>query len=120
MHEQLDEAGKIVTHGILFDSGSAVIKGESYKTLAQIGDLLGGDPSLKLSIGGHTDGDGADDANLELSQQRAEAVRAYLMSSYQIGADRLQTRGFGETKTIDVNTTPEGKANNRRVELVKL
>lgn len=120
MREQLDQDGKIVTHGILFDSGSAVIKGESYKTLAQIGELLTGDAALKLSIEGHTDSDGADDANLALSQQRAEAVKDYLVSTFQIAPDRLATKGLGETRPIDKNTTPEGKANNRRVELVKI
>lgn len=120
MREQLDQDGKIVTHGILFDSGSAVIKGESYKTLAQIGELLTGDATLRLSIEGHTDSDGADDANLALSQQRAEAVKDYLVSTFQIAPDRLATKGLGETKPIDKNTTPEGKANNRRVELVKI
>lgn len=120
LREQLDQDGKIVTHGILFDSGSAVIKGESYKTLAQIGELLTGDAALKLSIEGHTDSDGADDANLTLSQQRAEAVKDYLVSTFQVAPDRLATKGLGETKPIDKNTTPEGKANNRRVELVKI
>jgi OmpA-OmpF porin, OOP family len=120
MREQLEQDGRIVTHGILFDSGSAVIKAESYKTLALIGDMLAGDTALRLSIEGHTDSDGADDANLKLSQQRADAVKTYLVSNSQVGADRLQTNGLGETKPIDVNTTPEGKANNRRVELVKL
>ncbi len=120
MREQLDAGGKIVTHGILFDSGSAVIKAESYKTLSQISDLLREDASLKLSIEGHTDSDGADDANMALSQQRAEAVKAYLVSGLQVGAERLQAKGLGESKPIDTNNTPEGKANNRRVELVKL
>jgi OOP family OmpA-OmpF porin len=120
LRQQLDEAGKIVTHGILFDSGSDKIKGESYKTLADIGGLLTEDPALRLSIEGHTDSDGADDANLKLSQNRAASVRAYLIDNYKVDGGRLETKGFGETKPIDVNTTAEGKANNRRVELVKL
>jgi len=120
MRQQLDETGKIVTHGILFDSGSDVIKGESYKTLAEIGQLLTDDPALKLSIEGHTDSDGEEAYNLDLSQRRAASVKAYLVSSYQIDGARLETKGFGESKPIDANTTAEGKANNRRVELVKL
>jgi OmpA-OmpF porin, OOP family len=120
MKEQLDEAGRIVTHGILFDSGSDKIKADSYKTLADIGGLLSGSPELRLSIEGHTDSDGADAANLELSQKRAAAVKAYLVDSYKIDAARLEAKGWGESKPIDTNDTAEGKANNRRVELVKL
>lgn len=120
LKEQLDEAGRIVTHGILFDSGSDRIKGESYKTLADIGGLLTDSPELKVSIEGHTDSDGADAANVTLSQKRADAVKAYLVASYKIDAARLQTKGWGEAKPIDKNDSPEGKANNRRVELVKL
>ncbi len=120
LKEQLDETGKIVTHGIYFDSGSDQIKGESYKTLADIGQLLTENPALKISIEGHTDSDGADNANLDLSQRRAEAVRTYLIATFKIDAARLEAKGWGETKPIDVNTSAEGKANNRRVELVKL
>jgi len=118
--EQLDEAGRIITHGILFDSGSAVIKGESCKTLAEIGGLLTDNPELKLSIEGHTDSDGNEASNLALSQKRADAVRTYLTATYKVDGERLGTKGWGETKPIDTNDTPEGKANNRRVELVKL
>ncbi|MBK6733938.1 MAG: OmpA family protein [bacterium] len=120
LREQLDESGRIVTHGILFDSGSDRIKAESYKTLTDIGTMLGEDASLRLSIEGHTDADGADDANLKLSQARAAAVRAYLGEKHGIDGGRLETKGLGEGKPIDTNDTPEGKANNRRVELVKL
>jgi OOP family OmpA-OmpF porin len=120
LKEQLDEAGRIVTHGILFDSGSDRIKAESYKTLAEIGQLLTENPGLRLSIEGHTDGDGAEDFNLALSQKRAASVETYLMETYKIDGARLETKGWGETKPIDTNDTAEGKANNRRVELVKL
>jgi outer membrane protein OmpA-like peptidoglycan-associated protein len=78
------------------------------------------DATLRLSIEGHTDSDGADDANLKLSQDRAAAVKEYLVTNYKVDAARLETKGSGETKPIDTNDTPEGKANNRRVELVKL
>jgi OmpA-OmpF porin, OOP family len=120
LREQLNETGRIVSHGILFDSGSAKIKAESYKTLADISKLLTDDPALKLSIEGHTDSDGTDEANLTLSQNRADAVRTYLMDTYKIDGGRLTAKGWGEGKPIDVNTTPEGKANNRRVEFVKV
>lgn len=120
MREQLDESGHIVTHGIYFDVNSAQIRGESYKTLADILQMLGDDSSLRLVIEGHTDSDGAEAANLDLSQKRAESVRAYLVEQGKISADRLEAKGCGESKPLDANTTPEGKANNRRVELAKL
>ena len=120
MREQLDETGRIITHGILFDSGSDRIKGESYKTLANIGQLLADDADLRLSIEGHTDSDGAEDYNLDLSNRRAQAVRTYLIDTYGIDANRLEAKGWGETEPIDTNASPEGKANNRRVELVKI
>lgn len=120
MREQLDETGKIITHGILFDVDSHKIKGESYKTLKDISQLLQDDPELRLSIEGHTDSDGSDEHNLKLSQARANSVRNYLISTYNISSDRLEAKGWGESKPIDTNDTPEGKANNRRVELIKL
>ncbi|MFH1220882.1 MAG: OmpA family protein [Candidatus Eisenbacteria bacterium] len=120
LKEQLDETGRIVTHGILFDSGSARIKAESHKTLADIGQLLSDIANLQLSIEGHTDSDGADDYNLKLSQDRANSVKTYLVETYKIDPKRLETKGWGEGKSIDTNETPEGKANNRRVELVKI
>jgi OmpA-OmpF porin, OOP family len=120
LKEQLDEDGKIVTHGILFDTGSAKIKAESYKTLADIGGLLTDNPELKVSIEGHTDSDGSDTANQTLSQSRAESVKAYLVENFKVDAGRLETKGWGEGKPMASNDTPEGKAMNRRVELVKL
>jgi outer membrane protein OmpA-like peptidoglycan-associated protein len=82
--------------------------------------MLTEDAALRLSIEGHTDADGADADNLKLSQARASSVRTYLMENFKIDGARLEAQGFGEAKPIDVNTSPEGKANNRRVELVKL
>jgi len=120
MRQQLEEDGKIVTHGILFDSGSHTIKGESYKTLKEIGRLFEDEPELKLSIEGHTDSDGADDYNNDLSQKRAESVRSYLIEKYGVSSSNLEAKGWGESKPIDTNDSPEGKANNRRVELIQL
>lgn len=120
MREQLDESGRVVTHGIYFDVNSDKIKGESYKTLADIGQMLKDDPALSLTIEGHTDSDGEDAFNEDLSQRRAEAVKKYLIDTYSIDASRLEAKGLGESKPVDANTTPEGKANNRRVELVKV
>ena len=120
MREQLDESGHVVTHGIYFDVNSDQIRGESYKTLADIVQMLTDDPSLRLTIEGHTDSDGEEAANLDLSQRRAESVRKYLMENGKIDGARLEAQGYGESKPIDANTTPEGKANNRRVELAKI
>lgn len=120
MKEQLDETGKVVTHGILFDSGSSTIKAESYRTLRDIGNLMTDEPSLRLSVEGHTDSDGADDYNMDLSTNRARSVVEYLTSEFGVAADRLEFKGWGESKPVDSNETPEGKANNRRVELVKI
>ncbi len=120
MREQLDETGKIVTHGILFDQDSYVIKAESFRTLKNIGRVLEDDPDLRLSIEGHTDSDGGDEHNKTLSQNRANSVRDYLISKYSIAAERLESKGWGEANPLDNNTSPEGKANNRRVELIKL
>ena len=94
--------------------------GESYKTLADIAQMLTDDAMLKLMIEGHTDSDGNDASNLELSERRAKSVKNYLIDTYKIAAERLESKGLGESKPIDANTTPEGKANNRRVELAKL
>ncbi len=120
LREQLNESGRIVTHGILFDSGSDKIKGESYQTLKEIGQLLTDDPRLRVSIEGHTDSDGADEYNMTLSQKRAASVKNYLIANNKIAPERLESKGWGKSKPIDKNDTPEGKANNRRVELVKL
>ena len=120
MREQLEETGRVVTHGILFDPDSYVIKGESFKTLKEIGRLLEDEPDLRLSIEGHTDSDGTEGHNSELSHNRSKAVVDYLIQNYGIDAGRLEARGWGESRPIDTNDSPEGKANNRRVELVKL
>jgi outer membrane protein OmpA-like peptidoglycan-associated protein len=109
---------KIVTHGINFDVNKAVIKPESMGTLNGIVKILNDNPELKFEVGGHTDSDGDDAANMKLSQARADAVRNQLITM-GIDGSRLTTKGYGETKPISDNTTPEGKANNRRVEFVK-
>ena len=75
---------------------------------------------MKLKIVGHTDSDGSEDANLKLSQQRADAVKKALSSVYGISEDRLVTEGKGETSPVSENTTSDGKAQNRRVEFVKM
>jgi OmpA-OmpF porin, OOP family len=109
---------KIITHGILFDIDKASIEPPSMGTINEIYNLLKQDPSLKFEIDGHTDNSGNTAHNLTLSQQRADAVKDQL-TTMGIDPSRLTAKGFGDTKPIDNNNTPEGKANNRRVEFVK-
>ncbi len=110
---------KIVTHGITFDIDKADIKPQSMGTLNMIVSVLKANPDLKFEIDGHTDNTGQAAHNLTLSQQRAESVKAQLIKM-GIDGSRLTTKGFGDTKPIDSNDTPEGKANNRRVEFVRM
>jgi outer membrane protein OmpA-like peptidoglycan-associated protein len=111
--------GKWVSHGILFDVNSDRLKGESYGSLKEIASVLTETPDLKVQIVGHTDADGDDAANMDLSKRRAASVKAALVSEFKIDAARLDTDGKGETQPIDKNDTPAGKANNRRVEFIK-
>lgn len=115
----LAEKGSVAVRGILFDTGKATIKPESAAVLAQIAELLKTDAALALEIQGHTDNVGAAAANLTLSQQRAAAVKDYLVRTHAIAAARLTTAGFGDTKPVADNATDDGRAQNRRVELVK-
>ena len=117
---KLIEEGKFSTTGILFDVNAATIKPESNGVLKQVADVLKANAGVKIRITGHTDSDGADAANLELSKKRAEAVKNALVSDYGIDASSLQTDGKGETKPVADNKTREGKAQNRRVEFIKL
>jgi OmpA-OmpF porin, OOP family len=112
--------GKWVTTGILFDVNSDKIKSESYGTLKEIAGVLKDNPTIKVKIVGHTDSDGDDKANLELSKKRATAVKAALIKEFSISEDNLETDGKGESEPVDKNTTSEGKANNRRVEFIKI
>lgn len=118
MADELKRDGRIALRGILFDTGKDTLKPESDPVLGEIIALLKGDASLKVSIDGHTDNVGNAKANLALSKKRSESVKKYLVAR-GIAAARLKTDGFGDTKPVGANTTEEGKAQNRRVELVK-
>ncbi|WP_321344188.1 OmpA family protein [uncultured Draconibacterium sp.] len=110
--------GKIIVNGIRFDVNKATLKPESMGPINKIFELMQKQPDLKFSVEGHTDSDGDDAKNQTLSEQRAKTVMAQLISM-GIAADRLTSKGFGESVPVDNNTTAEGKANNRRVEFVK-
>jgi outer membrane protein OmpA-like peptidoglycan-associated protein len=118
LNKKFTEA-KIVTHGITFDVNKAEIKPESMGTLNMIFKILNNNPELKFEIDGHTDNTGDASHNLTLSQQRADAVKVQLVKM-GIDASRLSTKGFGDAKPISDNNSVEGRANNRRVEFVKI
>lgn len=103
------------TDAIQFASNSAVLNDKSKSTLDQLAMLLTKNKDNSINLSAHTDSDGDDKKNLELSSQRAEACKAYLISK-GIGSDRIKANGFGETKPIADNTSPEGKQKNRRTE----
>jgi outer membrane protein OmpA-like peptidoglycan-associated protein len=120
LRRTLINEGRVSTNGILFDSGSANIKPQSYGLIRQISQVLTQDESLRLNIIGHTDADGSDEGNMNLSKARAEAVKNALIEIYKIGASRLETEGKGESEPVGDNNTSDGKAQNRRVEFVKI
>jgi OOP family OmpA-OmpF porin len=119
IYKKVTTDGKIVTHGILFDVDKATIKPLSMGAINSIYNLLKKHASLKFEIGGYTDNTGDAKHNLELSKQRADAVMAQLVNM-GIDPSRLSAKGFGDSKPMDSNSTPEGRANNRRVEFVKI
>ena len=115
----LMSSGRYVTRGILFDTDSDRIKPESAPVIRLIAKGLEANPALSVLIEGHTDSTGDAGHNLDLSKRRAEALKAVLAAQFKIDASRLTTAGLGATKPVDTNDTPQGRAQNRRVELVK-
>ncbi|RYY13309.1 MAG: OmpA family protein, partial [Chitinophagaceae bacterium] len=113
---KLVEEGRFSTTGILFDINTAIIKPESAGVLKEMADILTKNPDLNILIIGHTDSDGNDVANLELSRKRSAAVKAALTESFNITGARIKTEGKGESLPAGDNKTKEGKAANRRVE----
>ena len=120
MRNKLLTEGKLVSYGIYFDVNKDVVKPESYGTLKEISAVLTENPGVRVKIVGHTDSDGADAANLDLSKRRAESVRNELVKTFGIEASRLESDGMGETQPVAINDTPANKALNRRVEFIKL
>ncbi|UYQ94138.1 OmpA family protein [Chitinophaga horti] len=117
---KLVTTGKFSTTGILFDVNSDKIKATSHGTLKEIAAVLTENPELKVKIVGHTDADGVPAANVALSKKRAEAVKTYLVEQFGIDATLLSTDGKGASVPVGDNKTVLGKANNRRVEFVKI
>ena len=112
--------GRFSTTGILFDVNSAAAKASSYGALKDIAAVLKDNPELKVKIVGHTDSDGDNAANLELSRKRAATVKTILRDEFAIEESRLQSDGEGEANPAVPNTSEENKAQNRRVEFIKL
>ncbi len=116
----LEEAPKVGAL-ILFDYNSAKIKAESLPLLRMYGKVLQDDlEEAVMVIAGHTDSIGSEKYNLKLSQQRAESVKKFLLTDYQITERRLIIKPYGEGKPIETNTTADGRAKNRRVEFIRI
>ncbi|MBN1566888.1 MAG: OmpA family protein [Acidobacteria bacterium] len=119
MAADISASGKVVIYGIYFDFNKADVKPESEPTLKEITRLLQQDAKLRLYVVGHTDNAGGLDYNMKLSQQRADAVVKELASKYKVEDTRLKALGVGPAAPVTSNDTEDGKAKNRRVELVK-
>ncbi len=119
MANSIRESGKVAVYGIYFDTGKSILKPESQATLQEITKLLNADANLKLYVVGHTDNTGLFDANMKLSMDRAAAVVNALVSRISVNAARLKACGDGPTAPVASNEKEEGRALNRRVELVK-
>jgi outer membrane protein OmpA-like peptidoglycan-associated protein len=120
LEKALAESGRADLYSIFFSFNSDRIREESDATIDEIAAVLGRHPDWKLSIAGHTDNIGSDSDNLDLSRRRAAAVKEALIKRHRIAADRLVTTGHGESRPRDTNETLQGRARNRRVELVRV
>jgi OOP family OmpA-OmpF porin len=120
MRNRLLKDGKIISYGIQFDVNSDKLKPESYSTLKVIADLLKENPDIRLQIVGHTDSDGDDAANLDLSKRRGASVKNELVNKFACDPARLETDGKGETEPVADNNSAINKAKNRRVEFINI
>lgn len=118
MQAGLASDGRIALYGIFFDTGKADLKAESEAQLGQMAALLQAQPALKVFIVGHTDNQGAVDANVALSLRRAQAVAQALATRFKVDPKRLDARGVANLAPVAANTAEAGRARNRRVELV--
>jgi hypothetical protein len=115
----INRTGHASVYGIYFDTGKADVKPESEAAMKEIAKLLQGNPKLRLYVVGHTDNQGTLDMNMDLSRRRADAVLAALTTKYGVPAGRLRSYGAGPYAPVATNKTEEGRAKNRRVELVE-
>ncbi len=120
MRSKLITEGKLVSYGIYFDVNKDIVKPESFGTLKEIAQVLTDNPGVRVKIVGHTDSDGDDAFNLDLSKRRGNSVKSELIKSFGIDAARLESDGAGEKLPVAQNDTPANKALNRRVEFIKL
>jgi outer membrane protein OmpA-like peptidoglycan-associated protein len=119
MGDDISNTGHVAVYGIYFETGKSDINEKSAEAIVQISTLLKNNSSLKLYVVGHTDNAGSVDDNLKLSKERADAVVNSLTANYGISPDRLKAYGVASLAPVASNDTEEGKAKNRRVELVK-
>ncbi|MEM6328077.1 MAG: OmpA family protein [Bacteroidota bacterium] len=119
LYGALQAEGRVVTEGVFFDTASATLKSESFSVIQEIASMMEEHPELRLRVEGHTDNEGDPAANLTLSQRRAAAVTT-MLTGLGVAADRLESAGMGQTQPIASNDTAEGRAQNRRVELVSI
>lgn len=120
MARSIGATGRIALYGILFDIAKADLRPESEPALAEIAALLKGDPKLAVLIVGHTDNQGGFDYNIDLSRRRADAVIKALSATYKVDPKRLRAAGAGMIAPTAANDAEDGRAKNRRVEVVKL
>lgn len=120
MAASIKSQGFVDLYGVYFDTDQVTIKPASATTLGEVANLLKADTSLKLEVSGHTDSSGGKDHNMILSQGRAQSVVAWLEGQYGIDASRLVAKGYGDTRPVAPNDTPDNMARNRRVELRKI
>ncbi|MFC4625023.1 OmpA family protein [Daeguia caeni] len=119
LQQSLDADGKVAIYGIYFDFDKAELKPESLPQLNELASLLSGRPELNVLVVGHTDGEGTFDYNLALSQRRAQAVVDHLVKNHGLARSRLVAAGAGMMAPVASNRTEEGRARNRRVEIVE-
>ncbi len=120
LYDELAREGSVTLRGILFDTNSDRIRPESRSALEEIGRMLREHPDLRLSIEGHTDSEGAEEHNRDLSQRRANSVRRWLLEEFGVDGDRLRAVGMGESAPVASNDSEAGRQENRRVELVRI
>jgi OOP family OmpA-OmpF porin len=119
MSKAIVDSGKVALYGVYFDNDKDSVRADSQPTLQEIAKLLTASPNLKVQVVGHTDNQGTPDYNLDLSRRRAANVVRALTSSYGVPASRLSSFGCGPYSPVGSNETEDGRAKNRRVELVK-